>query len=141
MEGEMAYEREELVSIGERFVTRYLTAWAVEIMETAREDFDVLKRRGISDALLKDVKNWADKVNALETAQESEKRDLKPYVVRRRELLKTGSDWRREVCESTTAVFDSDPETLACFRTARPYQSCMRNCRCSSPRCAPTSRN
>ncbi len=110
----MGYEQDELITIGERFDADALIHWSGRIIEAARQDLARLSARGITEETLR----------AAEVAK-ADAHDLKAHAAgdgstlasARREAISAALDWRQEVRGLAEALFDSEPETLARFRT------------------------
>jgi len=113
----MGYEREELIAIGERFQTGLILEWSGKIVQAARQDLPRLKTRGITEATLREVESSQNEVKKLNLARERETNDVPVLALARREAAQAALDWRVETCGLAEAVFDSEPEVLARFRT------------------------
>lgn len=113
----MGYTTEDLISIGERFHTESLLEWSVEVVTAARQDLPRLKSRGITEPTLKAIDQARDEVKKLNFQQEREKKDVSTLAVGRREAIEAALDWREEVRGLAEAVFDSETDVQARFRT------------------------
>ncbi|MBI2900484.1 MAG: hypothetical protein HYY17_09880 [Planctomycetes bacterium] len=113
----MGYERAELVTIGERFNTDSLLEWSGQIAQAAKQDLARLKGRGLTEKLLAEIETSREEVRKLNLAQEKEKKDVSTLAIPRRAAIAAGLDWREEVRGLSDAVFDSEPDIQARFRT------------------------
>lgn len=113
----MAYDRQELITIGERFNTDAILDWSGGIVQAARQDAARLKARGITEKLLAEIEASREEVRKLNVTQERDKKDVATLTVSRRGAMEAALDWREEVKGLAEAVFDSQPNLLARFRT------------------------
>ena len=102
---------------GRSLSTRELLAWSERVLAAARTDAARLRRRGISERELSDLRAARRLVRELDLAQEGRKRLAAAMVHRRRRAIADALDWRREVKGLAAAVLTDRPASLARFRT------------------------
>jgi hypothetical protein len=112
----MGYDRNELVTIGERFTPDSLLQWSGQLVQNARHDTDRLKARGITEQTLREIEWAREEVKKRNSAAEKMLADVSPLASTRRSAIETAVEWREEVKGLAKAVFDSNPEVQACFR-------------------------
>ncbi|MBI2933915.1 MAG: hypothetical protein HYY16_19900 [Planctomycetes bacterium] len=113
----MGYEREELIHIGERFTVQSLLDWSGQVVQAARQDLARFKARGITETTLRDIETAREQLKKLSAAPVGDRHEASPLAIARREAVEAALEWREEVKGLAEAIFDSEPDVLARFRT------------------------
>jgi len=112
----MAYDRNELITIGQHFPQDVLVNWSGQILQSARKDFSRLRSRGITENYLQELDTCRDDARKRGAAVTREGLEPGSLSIIRHSVMQSALDWREEVKGLAKAVYDSNPELQARFR-------------------------